>query len=860
MNFRWLVTMAWRDSRRSRSRLALFMSSIVLGIAALVGINSFGDNLARSISAQARELVGADLVLSSSQPFLPAVAPGGVAAPADSLVATLAPTLRRLGRARTDEVSFASLVSFPRTQGVRLAQVRALGTGFPYYGDWETQPLTASADFRGGRATGALVDDVLLDQFNARVGDSVKVGTLTVAIVGRVLKTPGQSGFSAAVAPKVFIPINLLNKTGLVQRGSRVQYRSYYQFAPTTDVAAVIKPLQQRFDQIGIDTDTVASRQQATGRSFRDLTRFLSLVAFVALLLGSVGVASAVSLYVKEKLASVAVLRCLGASGRQALLIYLLQTSGLGLLGAAIGAGLGAVVQLVLPRVLGNFLPVQVSVAVSPAAVGLGLLTGVAMAVLFALLPLLSIRRVSPLRVLRASFDEDTTTPDPLRGLVLALIGLFVLGFSYAQTRDWKLALGFAAGLLAALGALAGLGLGLRYLLRRFFPTSWGYVGRQGLANLFRPQNQTLTLILSLGLGTFLLATLYLTQSVLLSRVQLAGGGQQPNLVLFDIQAEQEKGVEQLLTTQHLPILQRVPIVTMRLAGINGQTVTELKKDTANGIPPWVLSREYRVTYRDTLSKTEKLTAGTPPRPAVAGGLPRVSVDGSYFERAKLKLGDTLTFNVQGAPITVVIGGTREVDWGRVQTNFLVVFPSGVLEQAPQFHVILTRTPSNAVLAAAQRGLVRDFPNVSAIDLGLILQTVDEILSKISFVIRFMAGFSILTGLLVLASSVLISRYQRTRESVLLRTLGASRSQILRITLLEYALLGFLAALAGVGLAALAAWALAYWVFETPFASSALWPLPALVVLVAGLTALIGGLNSRSVLNQPPLALLRAEG
>jgi len=852
--------MAWRDSRRSRSRLALFMSSIVLGIAALVGINSFGDNLARSIAGQARELVGADLVLSSSQPFLPAVAPSGVAAPADSLVATLAPTLRRLSRTRTDEVSFASLVSFPRTQGVRLAQVRALGAGFPYYGDWETQPSAASADFRGGRATGALVDDVLLDQFNARVGDSVKVGTLTVAIVGRVLKTPGQSGFSAAVAPKVFIPISLLNKTGLVQRGSRVQYRSYYQFAPTTDVAAVIKPLQKSFDQIGIDTDTVASRQQATGRSFRDLTRFLSLVAFVALLLGSVGVASAVSLYVKEKLASVAVLRCLGASGRQALLIYLIQTSGLGLLGAAIGAGLGAVVQLVLPRVLGNFLPVQVSVAVSPAAVGLGLLTGVAMAVLFALLPLLSIRRVSPLRVLRASFDEDTTTPDPLRGLVLALIGLFVLGFSYAQTRDWKLALGFAAGLLAALGALAGLGLGLRYLLRRFFPTSWGYVGRQGLANLFRPQNQTLTLILSLGLGTFLLATLYLTQSVLLSRVQLAGGGQQPNLVLFDIQAEQEKGVEQLLTAQRLPILQRVPIVTMRLAGINGQTVTELKKDTANGIPPWVLSREYRVTYRDTLSKTEKLTAGTPPRPAVAGGLPRVSVDGSYFERAKLKLGDTLTFNVQGAPITVVIGGTREVDWGRVQTNFLVVFPSGVLEQAPQFHVILTRTPSNAVLAAAQRGLVRDFPNVSAIDLGLILQTVDEILSKISFVIRFMAGFSILTGLLVLASSVLISRYQRTRESVLLRTLGASRSQILRITLLEYALLGFLAALAGVGLAALAAWALAYWVFETPFALSALWPLPALVVLVAGLTALIGGLNSRSVLNQPPLAVLRAEG
>jgi len=838
--------MAWRDSRRSRSRLALFMSSIVLGIAALVGINSFGDNLSRSISEQARELLGADLVVSSSQP----------------LDSTLRPALGRLGRTRTEEVSFASLVSFPRTKGVRLAQVRALGAGFPYYGAWETQPAAASTDFRAGRGNGALVDDVLLAQFDARVGDSVKVGTLTLPIVGRVLATPGQSGFSAAVAPKVFIPIKYLAQTGLVQRGSRVQYRTYFQFAPGQDVAAAIKPLQARFDQTGVDTDTVASRQQATGRSFRDLTRFLGLVAFVALLLGSVGVASAVSLYVKEKLAAVAVLRCLGASGQQALLIYLLQTSVLGLLGAAIGAGLGAVVQLLLPRVLGGFLPVQVSVAVSGPAVALGLLTGLGMAVLFALLPLLSIRRVSPLRVLRAAYDDDTTPADPLRILVLGCIGLFVLGFSYFQTRDWKLALGFAGGLLAALGALAGLGLGLRALLRRFFPTGWSYVARQGLANLFRPQNQTVTLILSLGLGTFLLATLYLVQAVLLGRVQLTDANRQPNLVLFDIQTEQQRGVEQLLAHERLPLLQRVPIVTMRLAAINGRTVGELRKDTAGGkgIPPWALTREYRVTYRDTLSRTEKLVAGTPPRPATAGALPRVSVDANYFERVHLKLGDTLSFNVQGAPLDVVVGGSREVDWGRVQTNFLVVFPTGVLEDAPQFHVILTRTPSTASLARTQQALVREFPNVSAIDLGLILQTVDDILSKISFVIRFMAGFSILTGLLVLASSVLISRYQRTRESVLLRTLGASRRQIARITLLEYALLGTLAALAGVVLAAGAAWALSTWVFEAPLSLRALLPLPALVLLVAVLTALIGWLNSRSVLGQPPLAVLRAEG
>lgn len=435
-NLPWLWRMAWRDSRRSRSRLLLFTSAIVLGIAALVGINGFGDNLARSIDEQARELVGADLVLSANQPF-------------DS---TLQTTLRQLGQRRSDEVAFASLVQFPKGQGVRLAQVRALTGGFPYYGEWLTEPTTAVASFREAGTTNqrvALVDDALLAQFAARPGDSIKVGELTFRIAGRVRKTPGQSGFSASVAPTVFIPREFVEQTGLLQRGSRVEYRTYYQFAPGTNVDQTIKPLEARLDQANIDSDTVAERKRQTGRSFTNVTRFLNLVAFVALLLGCVGVASAVSLYVREKVAAVAVLRCLGASGWQAVLIYLLQTALMGLLGAILGAALGTGVQLLLPKVVEGFLPVTVSVGISWSAVAEGILTGVFVAVLFALLPLLSIRRVSPLRTLRASLEEDTASPDPLRGLVYGLIILFITGFAYLQTRDWKLALGFAGGLIA---------------------------------------------------------------------------------------------------------------------------------------------------------------------------------------------------------------------------------------------------------------------------------------------------------------------------------------------------------------------------------------------------------------------------
>ena len=699
---------------------------------------------------------------------------------------------------------------------------------------------------------------MLLTQFGAKIGDSVQVGRVVLPIVGRVLKTPGQSGVSSAVAPAVFIPLEVVPATGLVQPGSRVQYRRAYQFAPGADVTANLQPLQTRLDKAEIDAETVATRQQSLGRAFADLTRFLSLVAFVALLLGCVGVASAVNLYVREKLAAVAVLRCLGASGRQALLIYLIQTAGLGLVGAAIGTALGAAVQLLLPGVLGDFLPVAISVSVSWAAVLTGLTTGLLMAVLFALLPLLSIRRVSPLRVLRVAFEDDTAAPDPVRGLVIAVIGVFILGFAYAQTRDWKITLGFGAGLLLTFGALTGVARLLMAAVRRFFPAGWGYVWRQGLANLYRPQNQTLTLVTSIGLGTFLLATLFLTQAQLLGRVQLADRGTQPNLVLFDIQPGQRAGVEALLKSRQLPVMQRVPVVTMRLSAINGQSVSVIKKDTARGIPAWALTREYRVTYRDTLSRAEKLSAGTLPKLG-SDGIPRISVEDGYLGRVKLNLGDTLDFNVQGAPQRTIVGGTRSVELGQVQPSFLVLFPNGVLEQAPQFWVEVTRTPTPAALAGVEQALLGQFPNVSAIDLGLILRTLDDIIAKISFVIRFMAGFSILTGLLVLSSSVVISRYQRVRESVLLRTLGASRRQILRITLVEYGLLGLLAALAGIGLAVLAAWALAVFLFEASFGPAVL-PLLGLAALVTVLTALIGLFNSRDVLRRSPLEVLRAEG
>lgn len=840
MNFSWLFRMAWRDSRRSRQRLLLFMSAIVLGIAALVAINSFGDNLTRSIDEQARELLGADLTLSWSRP--PSVK-------TQQLVKTL-------GRDRAYEVSFASLVSIPKTGGVRLAQVKGLEGNFPYYGTWEVEPASAVQTFRQAQSRIALVDDGLLVQLGAQPGDSVKLGNLSFLIAGRVTKTPGQAAIAATVAPTVFVPNQFLAGTGLLQRGSRIAYKYYYQFTPGTDVGASIKKYESVFDKEGINADTVADRKRQTGRSFADLTKYMSLVAFVALLLGCVGVASAVQLYVKEKITSVAILRTLGASGRQALLIYLVQTALMGLIGATVGAIIGSAIQLILPQVFGRFLPVSVDTTLSGPAILGGIGTGVLISILFALMPLLAIRNVSPLRTLRTSYEDDLSGRDPLRWLVYLLVVGFIVGFAYWQTNNLMLALGFTGGLTVAFGILTLLGLGLIWLVRRFFPASWSYVWRQSLANLYRPNNQTLILVTAIGLGAFLIATLYLTQGLLLGRVELSASGNQPNMVLFDIQKEQIGGVRSLVQQQQLPVLQDVPVVTMRLTDINGKHPDVTKKDTTQKTPSWAFTREYRVTYRDTLISSEKLAAGK--MPYQANGNIYVSIEKDFLDRLHLKLGDTLNFNVQGMLIPTIVGGTREVEWNRVQTNFVVVFPAGVLEQAPQFHVLMTRVPDNKTSAVLQRDLVNRFPNVSAIDLGLILKTVDEILGQVSFVIQFMALFSILTGLLVLGSSVVISKYQRMRESVLLRTLGASRSQILRITALEYGLLGFLAALSGILLSVVGTWALAQFVFDVPYRPDIV-PLLVVTVVVTGLTILIGLFNSRDVLVRSPLEILRSE-
>src|ERR1019366_7915264 len=371
MHFSWLVKMAWRDSRKNRSRLLLFISSIILGIAALVAIYSLGNNLNDEVNNQAATMLGADLEISSNQAATPEV---------KNMVDSL-------GSERSAERNFASMVLFTKNNGTRLVQVRALEGAYPYYGSLETVPAFAGVSFRDKQE--ALVDETLMLQYNAKVGDSIKVGDLNFAIAGKLLNAPDQTGFSSSIAPIVYIPLQYLNHTGLIQKGSRISYHYYYKFSPQADVQKLMDGMRQRLEVNDLNYETVERQKEDTGRSFSDLTRFLSLVGFIALLLGCTGVASAVHVYVKEKVKAIAILCCLGVKASQAFIIYLIQIVGIGFIGSFIGAALGITTQQFLPFIIKDFLPVKITTSISWMAVLQGMSLGIIISVLFALLPLL---------------------------------------------------------------------------------------------------------------------------------------------------------------------------------------------------------------------------------------------------------------------------------------------------------------------------------------------------------------------------------------------------------------------------------------------------------------------------------------
>ncbi len=835
---RWLFKMAWRDAKASKVRLLLFMASIILGIAAVVSIQLFSTNLKDNIQSQSKTLMGADYIIDARQ--IPTER-------AQAIIDSLKPG--------ASEVNFVSMIAFPKNGGTKLVKVQGMEGDFPFYGNINTEPAAAASSYQ--ESGGALVDATLLLQYNIQPGDSIKIGQITLPIAGALKSMPGNSAVSSSVAPPVVIPYRFIEATELLQFGSRKEYQYFYKVSDTVNLKRLEDKIGPLLDLESADLDTHTSTTRRLGKRYDNVGKFLNLAAFIALLLGCIGIASSVHIYIKEKLKPIAILKCMGASRLQSFLIFLIQIAGIGIIGGIIGSLLGIGLQAVFPYLLKDFLPFALEIKITAQPVLIGVLLGLFMSVLFALLPLLRTWYVSPLDVLRVD-ENGSQEPKKIRYLVYGILLVFLFLFSFWLIRDALYALVFIIATVFTFTMLAAVALGFIKTIKRFFPKHWSFTMRQSLLNLFRPNNQTVVLVVAIGLGTFLISTLYFTKDILLAKTEVGQTDQNANIIILDVQPEQRDALAESITSKNLTVLSNIPLVTMRMQSIKGKLVNTLRQDSTRQIKGWILNHEFRTTYRDSLIASEELLEGVwranlkPEEPVV------ISISDNLAFDANLAVGDPVVFNVQGVLMETTVGSIRKVDWSQIQLNFSIVFPAGVLEQAPQFNVLTTFVPDDASSAALQQDLVAKFPNVSIIDLRQIFTVVDNILDKVSWVINFMAFFSIFTGIIVLIGSVRTSKYQRIKESVLLRTLGAKNKQILQISAFEYLFLGLLGSLVGLLLALVSSLCLALFVFKEPFVPS---PIPFLIFL-PGITILVLGIglsNIQTVLRSSPLEVLRRE-
>lgn len=837
------------------------------GVAALVSINSFTDNLRHSVATEAKALLGADLVLSARADL-----------DTNVIATALVDSIRRIGGPEVriaHSVSLAGMAYLPSHGTARLIQLRSVDVGWPFHGEIESSPHGVWEKLQQG---GAVVDPSLLTALDAAIGDTITIGEGRFPVIGTVVSVPGESGLQAAFGARVYIATSGVTGTGLLGFGARVEHEIALGLPDAIPAQTIADAHRATLREARVQVRTVADDRDALTNALTRMGRYLGLVALVALLLGGLGTASAVHVLIKQRMPGIAVLRCLGATSRQILLAYLLQALVLGLIGAVLGAAAGVILQQVMPTLFRGLLPVDVHITISAPSILLGILLGCWTAVIFALLPLLAVRDVPPLATLRSTTNVALPRRDLARIATVLIIMGSIVALASIQVDSFLQGAGFA---LAGGIALVILWLGALFTIRaarRFAPRRAPYLIRQGLANLHRPANQTLTVVLSLGFGAFLLTTLFTAQANLLRDFQVESGKAPANMVFIDVQPDQVALLNTTLKSEGISPTSVTPIVTMRITEIDGRSVKEILArnnraddslssgtDSAQeGGGLWAVRREYRSTYRDTVGPSERVTAGRWfDRSDTATGLSPdtpapISMEQDVAAELGVSLGSRLTWNVQGATIYTVVRSLRSVNWARFEPNFFVIFTSAALQDAPQTSVTLASIPDPAMRGRIQRQLAQHAANVTSVDLGEVQRALEAVVSRVVAAIRFMAIFSLITGAVVLIGAIATSRWQRVREGTLLRTLGATRPQVLTILSVEYAALGLAAAIVASGLAMGAGWALARWIFRTQF----IVPWIPLLVLAGGLitlTLVVGLWGSLDVLKRPPLDVLRHE-
>jgi putative ABC transport system permease protein len=806
VRLRFVAAMIRRELIASGRRFGLYGTCMAIGIAVVVGLHSLREAVDEAVDLQSRELLGADLRLESRNAFGPAMQGALEELEQSALVPG------------TEATRLGSMALAERSGRSRLIDLLAIEGDYPLYGSVWTEPAHRWSEFADAEGR-VFVDATLLIQLDVEIGDRLRIGGQSFEIAAAVKKAPGSSGLQAEVAPRVFMKRVDLDRTDLVQLGSLTESLRFFKL-PDGVAESWRAEHEELLAEERVRVQTVAGYQEDLSEAFDTLTRYLGLVGLAALVLGSIGVAAGVRVFVREKLDTVALLRSIGVSPREVVAVYGGLAACLGLIAGLMGILLCLPFVAVLPSLIGDLLPVEVGISIGPAALATGLGLSIWATLLCAIGPVLDLARVAPLRALRRDFGEDDDRGGSGRRGAIALVAASLVGASIWQADDLKVGLGFAVGLIATVGVLALAAVGLILFLRRHPPRRAAYWIRQGVANLFRPRNHTLPTTIAIGFALFIVATVHGVQRNVLDQLAVDTRPDRPNFVLFDVQRDQGEAVEVVLAAHGAKLVDQAPLVSARLSGVGGRTRSNwLTDENLSKSMRWALQREYRLTYADALRDTEELIAGTWWSPGDRFEPDRfpVSLERDLAISLGVELGDPLTWQIQGVEIESYVASLRQVDWGRMATNFFVVFPVAALENAPQSSVLLAHLASDDARAELQRDLVGEFPNVSALDATVILRSLDAMMNQISTAIRLLSIFTLGTGIAILVAASMAARSERVREFALLRVLGASRSIMRRIAATEAIALALLSAVVGGGLAVVACWVVVVFVFELPF-------------------------------------------
>ena len=828
----FVFLLAWRETRGARRHFAYLVACITLGVGALVAVASFAASLERTVGRSARALMGGDVEIRSTQPL----SVEGLA-----VIANL----------RADTLPITELVAMSTAGGrSQIVELKAVGPGYPFYGDLITEPAAPLGALIG--KSRVLVHESLLARLGLRVGDKLTIGEGDFTVSGVIRQEPDRAVGVFSLGPRVLIDAGDLEGTRLIRQGSRVRHRVLFRLAAGKDVEAFRDAVAARVTDAGVRVTTYTQAQPGVRRFWNQLTVYLGLTGLVALMVGGIGVATSVRAFVQGKLETIAVLKCLGAGWRQVLAAYLLQTVLLGLGGSLLGAALGSALQWALAPALAPLMPVPLEAGVSTRAVLAGLAMGTGLTLLFALWPLLDIRRVPPALILRHEVEARLPGRRPWLAAVPIAAGLGAL--AVWEAGSFMVGAIFIGGLA---GALILLSAGARLVIEgaRRLPRLRSLAWRQAVANLHRPGSHAGTVLVSLGLAVMLVVAVALLEQSLRAELAQRGPGRAPAFFFIDIQPDQAEPFRRLVAdkTGQEPAL--TPVVRSRLAAINSALASQDPRQRREEV--WYLSREYVLTWAALQPAENPVVAGRWWTAEEAAREPLISVEEEIAKNLGVGIGDTLGFDIQGVTVTARVANLRRVEWQTFGTNFFVIFSQGALDGAPTTWLATARVAPDDELGV-QSAVTAAFPNVTAIPVREVLERIAGVLDQIALAIRLLAGVSIATGLIVTAGALGVSRHQRLYQSVILKALGATRGLVARVFAVEYALLGAAAGFGGSALAAALAWGVLHWVLEVPWGGSAAtlaWGVAASALLALG----VGFLGTFRLLGRKPLAVLRGE-